>query len=374
MVKGEVIRSTPEPMYHRIEALNQSGLCEYDNDPLIFYRKYILREPTDDKDTVASLIGTLSDCLLLEHGGDEEAFLQDFDEKFCLFNGVKSSSQVFPLTDKIFEVVRRHITPQGVVEGDFTVMFQEAFSSLQEESATTSKPMYRGKTWQQGLEDFNKKGRDYYDTLLRSIGKKTVDLRMLDTAKRISNQLLTDDNLGWIFRPQKGVEVLNKVAIEWRSHGFDCKAELDRIHIHHDDKTIYPLDLKCKWDNEAFERSYIYDQYYIQNGWYYEAVCEFAAKEKLDYKVMPLAFIVADSTVNQRRPLLYETSPQHLHEAIKGFTYNYRRRRGISELMDNIEWHQQTGIWNISPENYRNGSIIKLQSYDETKYHETSND
>jgi hypothetical protein len=358
-VKGEIVRERPEVQYRKIEALNQSGLCLYDENPMQFYKQYVLLEPKKEDETTATLIGSLVDFYLLECNGNEEEFNQKFDEHFCLFEGTKGTAQVFILADELFEISKRHIV-DGVIEGNFEVMFQEAFLNTQ------AKEKYKGKTWQTGLEDFNTNGKDYYDTLLRSIGRRTVDLSMVETAKRITGQLLNDENLGWIFQGNDNIEQLNKFPIEFEWKGFTCKMEADCIHIDHDLKIIQPYDLKTTWDNESFDYSYLKRKYYIQNGWYHHGVHIWARKEGLeDYTVLPMSFIVADSSVNQRRPLLYQTSPEHIHEAYYGFTFNRRKYRGIEELLLNIKWAEENGIWNIDPTNHKNGQIVRLQTFNE---------
>lgn len=359
MVTGQIQRERSEITYRKIQGLNQSSLVTYDDDELLFYKYFVLGEPKADEDTRDTLLGCLVDNYLLENDANEESFNQHFDEHFVLFEGNKGTAQVFMLCDELFDIVKRTIV-DGEITGDFIVCFQEAFLNIQ------SKDKYKGKTWQKGLEDFNANGKEYYNTLLRSIGRKVVDLQMIETIKRISSQMISDEHLGWIFASQDNAEVLNKFPIEFKWYDFDCKMEADKIMLFHDEKIIQPYDLKITYDSRNWAYSYIKRKYYIQNSFYWTGIGKWAESEGLgDYVVNPMHFIVGDSSVNQRRPLLYETSMEHIKEGLNGFTFNRKRHRGINELITSIAWHQDTQIWNSTPENYRNGQIVKLQTFNE---------
>jgi hypothetical protein len=127
-----------------------------------------------------------------------------------------------------------------------------------------------------------------------------------------------------------------------------------------------PKDLKCVYDNEGFAYNYLKRRYYVQNGWYWQAVKEWAKKEGLEkYTVMPMQFIVCDTSINQRRPLLFDTTEEHITEAFSGFTNNGRHYKGIFQLIDEITWANDTQIWNITKENYDNKNIITLPIFDD---------
>src|SRR6478609_5850583 len=131
MVKGELALEKKKVDYRSIDAINQSGLILYSEDPSLFYRKYILKEKLAEETSVALSIGCLVDFYVLDCGGNEEMFNQRFDEKFCLFGATKSSSQVFVLADELFKITSRKIENGVVTEDISDVDFQEAFLNTQ---------------------------------------------------------------------------------------------------------------------------------------------------------------------------------------------------------------------------------------------------
>src|SRR4029079_2847520 len=124
------------------------------------------------------------------------------------------------------------------------------------------------------------------------------------------------------------------------------KSEIDILHIDHEKKIIYIKDLKTTYDNENFEYSYIKNSYYLQNAFYYLAVKYWAAQENLDYDIVPMEFIVGDTSSNNRRPVRYTTSFADITSGLHGFTLRGNYYRGIHELVEEIEWCEKNNIWN----------------------------
>lgn len=361
---GAKRKSTPfersEENYREIKALNQSMISKFDSDPAQFYREFILGEKDEDDGTSSTGIGDLADFYLLECNGDENDFNQRFSDHFGLFAGVKGTAQAFTLADKLYKVSRRDTNESGLITSGFEDRFKEAFEFCQQ------KALYKKKTWEYALEDFNKTGKEYFDAKIQNTGKTIVDQRQVEKAIKICNQLRNDDNHGdFINQSTTGdLEVLKKVAIEFEFMGWDCKAEIDFMHIDHRAQRILRRDLKTNYDNEGFEYSYIKWYYYIQNAFYHEAAVAFAEQHNLeDYAVSPMDFLVLDTSANNRRPLLYETTMDHVLQGLNGFTFNGSFYRGVKELVEEITWANDNGIWNISKKNFESNGIVKLKSY-----------
>lgn len=371
MITGNKKRVTtftrPEGNYRELKGLNQSMLGTFDENPMQFYNEFILGQPRKKKVNVSFQIGDLADFYLLDCHGDEEEFNQRFDEKFSKFDGKKGTAQAYVLADYLFDITQRDCDEDGIVTTDFTERFKEAFNLTQAEGK------YSGKTWEKGLEDFNKPGKDspktakdYFDLKLTCIGKEVVELWQVDRAIKIINNLRTDEFLGDFINQDSNreIEVLKKVAMEFQLGDWICKSELDFIHIDHLHKKILRRDLKTSFDNEEWSYSYLNYYYYLQNGFYDLAVRSFALENGLaDYEVCPMDFLVLDTSPNARRPLLYETTPQHVLQGLKGFDYRDKHYRGVFELVNEITWANENNIWNISKENYLNKGVLTLKEY-----------
>lgn len=344
-----------KPTYRSLEGLNQSMLKIFDSDPIKFYREFVLKEIKEDNSSPAMLLGDLVDFYLLECRGNSVEFDSRFDEKYVLFNGNRSSSQVFDLADELFKVTKLNMTEEGEIVTQFETRFKEAFVNIQ------ANGKYKGKTWEKGLEDFTANGMDYFQSLMKSIGKKVVDLGLIERAKVITEQLLTDDFTKDIFNNE---ELVTKQIIEFEWHGFKCKSEVDCFLINHENKTIQPFDLKITWDNESFDYMYIKNSYYLQQAFYDCALEEYCIQNNIsDYTILPFCFIVGDSSKNSRRPLVYKLTAKHTEQGYNGFTFNNRYYRGINELIKAIEWANFNQIWNCSKENFENNGIVELQEF-----------
>ena len=140
--------------------------------------------------------------------------------------------------------------------------------------------------------------------------------------------------------------------------------ETDAIDIDHETKQIQPYDLKCTYDNEEFNYSYLKNGYYLQQAFYHKGIKVWAAKNNMsDYSILPMKFIVADTSKNNRRPLVYKLNWVHTDQGLYGFTNNGRHYRGIDQLMGAFIWAQENDIWNISKENFDNSGIVELQEF-----------
>lgn len=341
--------------YRDIKALNYSSLKLFDDSRQDFYKQIVLGMKKREETTLATLIGNLVDFLLLSCQGDDNCFEQEFDSHFVLFSGIKSTAQVFALADELMVITTRDTNEDGTMYSSFETRFLEAFNNLQAQGK------YKKKTVNQGLEDFNKTGAEYFEKLLEANGKLVVDMWMIQKAKSIVHTLRTDSNTYDIFASNGNIKWF-KFPIEWQKDGVECKMEADNIEFNHTTKIVYLRDLKSTYDIEQFPYAYLKWKYYLQNAWYYEGLRWWLDMHNMqEYKIsMGTTYIVCDTSANNMRPLLYQTNFSHVEEGINGFVRNGKRYRGTQELFNEIVWCKEQNIWNISRENTTNNGIIML--------------
>lgn len=349
---------------NEIKGLNQSMLKVYRDDPMDFYFQYVMGEKKKPKDSWSILVGDVLDFIMLECRGNIEEFQQRFTEQFALFEGVKSSAQVFVLADTLFDITKRDVVGDTVCT-EFTCRFKEALETVQSD---TKKPLYKGKTFEKALEDFNENGKDYFNKKMENLSKTIVDTSVIEKAKAIANQLLTDENTTNIFLGNDDLEYITKLPIEWKytcesGEVIDCKSEIDILMIDHTKKRVYVKDLKSTYDNEDFNYTYLKYGYYIQNAFYNRAVWYWLQQNDMkDYHVIEgMDFIVTDTSKNNRRPLIYKTSFMDVSSGLCGFSINGNKYKGVEELMEAVNWSINTGIFNISKENLENRGIVDLK-------------
>lgn len=339
-----------KPVYRKLAGLNYSSIKVFDTDPMKFYQEFILGNVRDEKSSYSLTIGDLVDFYLITCSGDENLFNIEFDKYFAMYEGVKSSAQAFLLADELFALTKRDME-DGVIITPFENRFKEAFDNLQTQGK------YKGKTWEKGLEDFTKVAKDYFEKLVENINKKTVSLTDVEKAKSIVHVLINDDFTRDIFN---NPAIVRKQILEFKYKGMACKAEVDFMIVDDVNKIIQPYDLKTTYDNEEFEYGYLKNGYYLQQAFYTIGLQEVFP----DYEILPFKFVVADTSANNRRPLVYELSRPHLQQGLKGFVANTYKYRGIEELVDAICWADETGRWNVSKVNFENNGKIQLKNYE----------
>lgn len=365
MVKGTLDRAPIEQSkipYREMGALNQSLLKTYSRNPKQFYKEFVLKEKRKEKDTFSTLLGSLGDFILLECNGDVDEFDGRMDEKFVLFDGVKGSGQGFLLADYIWEYTERDMDEENNVSTSFVERFTEAFNRIQAEGK------YSKKTLEWAITDFeNSPASEYFASKLQSIGKKVVDVRMIEKAKNISLQLMQDENTYDIFHPNNNVEVVNHMVVEWTyttafGDEIKCKMEADRVHFYHKEKRVEIFDLKFNYDNEAFDGSYLKWGYYIQQAFYTLGMKWWLENNNMeDYIISSFKFIVADTSVDNLRPLVYIVTEEDWEKSLNGFTVHGWKYPGLYELFESVNWALTSGIFNISMEAFNNKGQMEMK-------------
>lgn len=364
MIKGKQIQpksfvDKPQMNYRKLDALNQSMLKTFDSDPVKFYNIFKLGKTTRDKKNTALIIGDLVDFYVLGCHGKETEFNERFDEKFALFSGEKGSGQVFDLVDYLLEETENCLDEKGRVTCSFETRFNAAMSRVRADGK------YKKKDDMYILKDFEDNGKVYFDTLMENVGKTVVDISLLDKARIVGNKLLTDPFTQHYFK-HDDKDYFTHFPIEWRyelgsNKSILCKSEVDMLIIDHDDKTIQPMDLKTTYDNESFDYMYIKNSYYLQNAFYSKAIRVWADENGMDsFVILPMHFIVGDTSSNNRRPLVFETSAQDVMNGMYGFDLRGTHYRGVHELIMDIWWAEENDIWNCSKFAYENKGIIPL--------------
>lgn len=365
MIKGKVIKerdyNKPTIAYRKLDALNQSMIKLFDTDPIRFYQEFKLGKPRKDKKSTALAIGDMVDFYLLACRGNEDEFHSRFDEKFALLTTSKGSGQVFTLADILFELTERDRDDEtGKIKTSFETRFSEAVLRIQQDGK------YKGKDEDKILEDFEKNGFEYFETLCENLGKTVVDTSLVDKALNVGNKLKHDIFTRDIFSGNDMLEYITHVVIVWnedvgKGKKITCKAEVDMLFIDHEKKIIMPKDLKTTYDNESFDYMYIKNGYYLQNAFYNKAVKEWAKMNDMeDYIVLPMSFVVGDTSMNNRRPLVYHTSEQDVEKGMKGFSLRGNWYRGIEELINEIVWCEEHDMWDCSKETYEKDGQMQL--------------
>lgn len=346
--------------YRKIDKLNATAIKTFDKDRFAFYRQFVLKEKKKENFSPYIVLGNLVDFALSDCLGNWEDFERRFDEKFKLLSVKKGSGQFFELADALYELTIRDMDEEGNLISSFEDRFKEAFDNLQ------AKDKFKGKTIEFALEKF--KGSDaeiYFSENLSCMDKMVVDSYMIDKCKYIVENVVSDENIGFIFQNlSTDVEYLGKSVIEFEYSGIECKCEIDNLQIDHFHKNIVITEIKSSWDIEqGFEYTYLKLRYDLAAVFYFIAIREsFLKNKKYEDYLIKFQFLAIDTSTKQQQPLLYTLSDLDILKSLKGFyTKSGRYYKGLEELIDEIKWAQSTQNWKISKPAYENKSILPLE-------------
>jgi len=349
MIKGN---SKTEATYRAVNLDSSSSLKDFSMDRKKYYRKYILNETVEDKDSSAANMGRIVETLLMEP--------HLFDDKFFMSSCVSTpSAMMLDFVEALYRVTRDATDESGVVTREFSELAEEA---------------YKLSGFKIKLEAVLGKfiGSDaevYYNEIrtVRTKGLTVVNTTEIAVAEKIVEKLRTNSTTAPIVNlvNSSRYEVIDQMQIEgYTIDGYKFKSMLDKVVIDHDEKTIQPYDLKCTWSVENFyEEYYLYRRAYIQAYLYYHAMLHLVRDENsayYGYNVEYLKFIVCDST-NYYQPLVYTLDLVDMNDAYEGFVHKGRTYPGVGELIAALSWCVTTNTWDISHKNYLSNGIVNIK-------------
>ena len=346
--------SKTEANYRAIYLDSSSSLKDFSLDRKKYFRKYIMNEEVEDKDTQASLMGRVVETLLMEPelfdsrfymsacANPPTAMMLDFVE--ALYTHTKEATDDHGQITKSFE----EISKAAYVDSGYKIRYEAVISKFVGSDAEI-----------------------YYDEIrrVRANNLSVVTTQDVANAEKIVNELktnlVTKDIVNLINSTRYSVR--NQLQVEGYSVGGHLfKSMMDKVIIDHQEKIIKVYDLKCVWAVENFyEEYYLYRRAYIQAYLYYRAAQEMTKpgwgnEDLSDYFVMPPKFIVCDST-NYLNPLIYQLTFDDLADALLGFSHKGRDYPGVKELIEDLTWALENNVWNISRKNHLAGGIINIK-------------
>jgi len=316
--------------YRAINAKNYSMLKDFLKDRQKFYKKYVLGEYTPDEQNMDLRVGSAVDCMLFTP--------EEFDELFFVGDSAKTpTGKGLVFVKTLFELQEKG--------GEFMDNALQAYNA-----AGLTTPKFD--TYMEKFEGSNLE--EYYISLIQAKTKTVLSVDEYSIAERICQKLKDTEITRKILIEEEGI---NQLTILFSLEGEMFKSRLDRVVIDHKNKVIKPYDLKCTYEDEDFVYNFLKNRYYLQQGLYEVAIEAWRDENYPDYTIDPFRFIVIkSSSVNQ--PLVYELSPSE-----GSFLYNFKtekgaKYKGVIPIINEINWHIQNNIWDISKENYQKYNFI----------------
>ena len=348
MIKGQV---KTESNYRAKAIDSSSSLKEFSMDRKKYYRKYILGETVEDKDTQAATIGRVVETLLLEP--------ELFDEKFYMSACASApTSLMLAFVEALYKFTKEATDDNGNVTRSFEDISKDAYA----ESGFKIK-------YDAVISKFvGSDAEIYYNEIRKVRGQNltVVTTEDVTNAEKIVEELrnnpVTKDVVNLVNSPR--YTVYNQLQVEgYVLDNHEFKSMMDKVVIDHEACTIQVYDLKCTWSVENFlEEYYLYRRAYIQALLYYKAALHFMnnTEDIRGYRVEPPRFIVCDST-NYYNPLIYTLSDKDIEDAYNGFTHKNREYTGVATLIKDLKWALENNVWNLSRENSINNGLVNIR-------------
>jgi hypothetical protein len=338
-----------EATYRAIKTNSSSSLKEFSLDRKKYYKKYVLGETVEDKDTQAATTGRVVETLLLEP--------QEFDGRFYMSS---CTSAPTGLMLAFVEALYKHTFNATNDNGEITKEFADIAKDAYVDSGFKIK-------FDAVIAKFVGSDAELYYNELRIVrgrGLTVVTVNEIDNAERIVQELRTNHVTATIVNLVNSARwtVLNQLQVTgYYVEGMEFKSMMDKVVIDHEKKTIQVYDLKCVWSVEGFyEDYYLYRRAYIQAFLYYKGMIEYMNKELRGYRVEQPKFIVCDST-NYMNPLVYVLDDNDIMDAYNGFEHKGRTYPGVKSIIKNLEWAIENDVWNMSRENYLSNGVVNIK-------------
>lgn len=350
MIKGT---ATTEATYRANMLDSSSSLKEFSMDRKKYYRKYILGEDVEDKDTQAATTGRVVETLLLEP--------ELFDERFYMSSCVEApSALMLAFVNALYKFTKEATDDNGNVTRSFEEISKDAYV----ESGFKIK-------YEAVISKFVGTDAEIYYNEMRTVkakGLTVVTAEDVTNAEKIVEELrnnpVTKDVVNLVSSARYTVH--NQLQVEgYEIDGMKFKSMMDKLIVDHEQRTIQVYDLKCTWSVENFlEEYYLYRRAYIQAYLYFYAALKWSGsdEELKNYVVQPPKFIVCDST-NYYNPLIYTLDPSDLNAAYEGFTHKNREYKGVRTIIADLQWALDNNVWNISRENSLSNGLVNIMGW-----------
>jgi len=340
-----------EASYRAVPMNSSSSLKEFSLDRKKYYKKYILSENVEEKDTQAATTGRIVETLLLEP--------EEFDNRFYMSSCAKAPTGL--MLD--FVTALNSHTQNAMVDGVVTKEFEELAKAAYADSGFKIK-------FDAVLAKFAGSDAEVYYNEMRIVGAKGLTVVTTDdvtNAERIVEELKNNPYTASIVNlvDSKRWQIFNQFQVEgYEIDGMKFKSMMDKVVVDHDNKTIQVYDLKCVWAVENFyEEYYLYRRAYIQAFLYHRALLyteDAFPFDHSDYEILYPKFIVCDST-NYMNPLVYVLDDDDMEDAYRGFAHKHRQYPGVKEIIADLKWAMENDRWNISRKNHISEGRVKLR-------------
>ena len=225
--------------------------------------------------------------------------------------------------------------------------------------------VYKGYTDTKTIETVVSTGSEYFKDKIKSRGKVLIKPDMWDHATITANTLLSHPFTAKYFaKGVPGIEIIYQYKFDTKVAGMRCKGMLDCVVINHNQKLIFPIDLKtgeqpCK----DFPMLYTLLKYYIQGGLYREALKTIVDNDfdLMGYDVKPFEFVYI-SKLNPMKPMRFLVTEEMHTASLNGFVDRYGyAHTGVIDLLDSYYYSVQNNNAEYTQKEIDSKGLIELK-------------
>ena len=277
-VTEEEYRADSALSYSTLSKFNREG---FDNIEHLF----------DRTESPSLLFGSLVDCLLT--GTNKE-----FEDTFLVADFPAISDSQKKIVEYLFGIYGGKEPLANIA--DATIIDATAKLSYQ----LNWKPETRAKVIKENCSE-------YWDLLTLAEGKKVVSTDLYQDALSCIDALKSAESTKWYFEQDNpfdsSIERLYQLKFKGDFDGIGLRCMADLIIVDHQNKIVYPCDLKTSFKPEwRFYKSLMEWGYWIQAQLYWYLIRQTMDKDEYfkDFKLADYRFIVVSNRT--RRPLVWE--------------------------------------------------------------------
>jgi hypothetical protein len=354
------------PEYKQLNGISQSAIKAFKTKPIQKYKQiYVDRIEDEDDDTEKYAFGSLVDTLSFQpHLLDKRFYISDRDIKI-------PGDKVRDIVDRVYKEASTIVANKTLLNEsgnlpeplDIPSMFHlDAWNDLVFKYAKEIN--YGGSSWNKNriLTTAYSEGHQYF-SLLNSVNGRIV-ISAFDNADAIETveALKASKDASPYFIEQPGETLLfqQEISVEYQidsKTSVFLKGALDIIRFIHTEQTVRVPDLKTTHNSDGFAKVAKSFDYVVQASFYNFLVREwlktYEGGKYNHYKIEVPINIVVDRAY--KVPYIYEYDWEDIEIAKEG-----SKELGITgwmEILKDIAWHMETGIWTMPREMYENGKI-----------------
>lgn len=276
-----------EEEYRSDEALSYSTLSRYAREG---FNK--LDSLFDKIESPSLVFGSAVDSLIT--GGESE-----FNERFMVADFPPLTESVEKMVKALFdEFCGIHRTLESIPNADIIERTETLKYQL------NWKPETRAKV-------IKEQGAEYYSLMYAANGRTILDTETYEQVKAAEMVLKMSDSTKFFFSPNNPFNdrYVREYQLKFKAtlNGIDYRCMADLLLTDHEEKVVYPIDLKTSYKPEwDFFKSFIEWMYHIQARLYYRIIRSVMDKDSVfkNYKLAPYKFIVVNK--NTLTPLVWE--------------------------------------------------------------------